>query len=193
MQLVFQKRKKTPCLNDYVLSTLYLLDEIICDRSGEFPSPRSVLRCELNFCINFVPHEVSKTNVRVRNYFSIADKIMEIDFYWLPNCTTCQKAKRRLDYHRVPVAKFRDIKQEPLTRPEVERLAALVGGAANLFSRRSNKFRELGLKDKTLAEHEMLDLMANEYTFLKRPILVVGEQAVAGFFEKEYDDFFRSR
>lgn len=116
---------------------------------------------------------------------------MEIHFYWLPNCTTCQKAKRRLDYHRVAVTQFRDIKLEPLTRTEIERLTRMLGGAENLFSRRSSKYRELGLKDKTLSENEMLDLMANEYTFLKRPILIVGETVIAGFFEKEYDEFFR--
>jgi arsenate reductase len=118
---------------------------------------------------------------------------METSFYWLPDCTTCQKAKRRLDYHRLTPTNFRDIKREPLNRAEISRLAALVGGAENLFSRRSVKYRELGLKDKTLSENEMLDLMADEYAFLKRPILVVGERAVAGFFEKEYDAILRSR
>jgi arsenate reductase len=118
---------------------------------------------------------------------------METSFYWLPECTTCQKAKRRLDYHRVAPTNFRAIKREPLDRSEIERLAALIGGAENLFSRRSVKYRELGLKDKTLSDGEMLDLMANEYTFLKRPILVIGDRAVAGFFEKEYDALLRSR
>ena len=116
---------------------------------------------------------------------------METHFYWLPSCTTCQKAKRRLDYHRVAVTKFRDIKTEPLSRAEIERLASLLGGAENLFSRRSTKYRELGLKDKALSANELLDLMADEYTFLKRPILVAGGTAIAGFFEKEYDEFFR--
>jgi arsenate reductase len=118
---------------------------------------------------------------------------MEIDFYWHPGCSTCQKAKRRLDYHRINVRNFRDIKQEPLDRTEIERLAQLLGGAENLFSRRSVKYRELGLKDKTLSENEMLDLMADEYTFLKRPILVAGDAAIAGFFEKEYDEFLRGK
>ncbi len=118
---------------------------------------------------------------------------MEIEFYGLPNCTTCQKALRRLDYHRVSDIKKRNIKEEPLACEEVERLAKLLGGAANLFSRCSNKFRELGLKDKTLSENEMLDLMASEYTFLKRPILVACDKAIAGFFEKEYDEFLKGK
>jgi len=117
----------------------------------------------------------------------------EINFYGLPNCTTCQKALRRLDYHRVSNIKKRNIRDEPLSQEEVGNLAKLLGGAENLFSRRSVKYRELGLKDKTLSDAEMLDLMAGEYTFLKRPILVAGETALAGFFEKEYDEFFRRK
>ncbi len=115
----------------------------------------------------------------------------EIYFYGLPNCTTCQKALRRLDYHRVSNIKKRNIRDEPLAREEIERLAKLLGGAENLFSRRSNKYRELGLKDKTLSETEMLDLMADEYTFLKRPILVVDGKAVAGYFEKFWDEILK--
>lgn len=118
---------------------------------------------------------------------------MKIEFYGLPHCTTCQKALRRLAYHGVSDIAKRDIKTEPLDRAQIERLAKLVGGAAHLFSRRSNKYRELGLKDRTLSEAEMLDLMTEEYTFLKRPILVADNRAVAGFFEKEYDEFLKSK
>ena len=117
----------------------------------------------------------------------------EIYFYGLPDCSTCRKALRRLEYHSVLDAKLRNIKDEPLSRLEIEKLANMLGGAENLFSRRAVKYRELGLRDKTLSENEMLDLMADEYTFLKRPILVAGDTAIAGFFEKEYDEFFRRR
>jgi arsenate reductase len=115
----------------------------------------------------------------------------EIYFYWLPNCTTCQKAKRRLDYHRVSITKLRDLKEEPLSLEEVKNLAEMLGGVENLFSRRSVRFRELGLRDKELSENDMLDLMTTEYTFLKRPILVLNNKAIAGFFEKFFDEFVK--
>jgi len=116
----------------------------------------------------------------------------DIYFYWLPNCTTCQKARRRLDYHRISVTKFRDLKEEPLSLEEIQKLAQMLGGVEHLFSRRSVKFRELGLRDKELSEAEMLELMAGEYTFLKRPILVMNDKAIAGFFEKFFDEFVKS-
>ena len=117
---------------------------------------------------------------------------MEIEFYWSPDCTTCQKAKRRLDYHRLSITKLRDLREEPLSLEEVKNLAEKLGGVENLFSRRSVRFRELGLRDKELSENDMLDLMTTEYTFLKRPILVLNNKAIAGFFEKFFDEFVRS-
>ncbi len=115
----------------------------------------------------------------------------EIYFYWLPNCTTCQKAKRRLDYHRISITKLRDLKEEPLSLDEVKNLAEMLGGVENLFSRRSVKFRELGLRDKEISKNEMLDLMTTDYTFLKRPILVINKKVIAGFFEKFFDEFLK--
>ena len=117
----------------------------------------------------------------------------EIYFYGLPSCATCQKALRRLDYHKIADVQKRNIKEEPLSRAEVEKLVTMLGGAENLFSRRSSKYRELGLRDKTLSDAEKLDLMTSDFTFLKRPILTAGGEAIAGFFEKEYDEFFRRK
>lgn len=113
----------------------------------------------------------------------------DVTFYWLPNCTTCQKAMRRLERHRVSVTRFRDIKEEPLTREEVEKLVKMLGGADELFSKRAIKYREMKLNERELSEEEMLDLMSAEYTFLKRPILVVNDKASAGYFEKFFDIF----
>jgi arsenate reductase-like glutaredoxin family protein len=35
----------------------------------------------------------------------------------------------------------------------------------------------------------MLDLMSEEYTFIKRPVLVNGKRAICGFSPKSYDSF----
>ena len=45
------------------------------------------------------------------------------------------------------------------------------------------------LGERELSAGEMLDLMAQEYTFLKRPVLVYKGKAIAGFFEKFWDRF----
>jgi arsenate reductase len=113
----------------------------------------------------------------------------DIKMYWLPHCSTCQKAVNWLDRRGIKVSEFRDIKEEPLTRAEVEALAKMLGGPGNLFSRRAVKYREMKLNEREVEPAEMLDLMTDEYTFLKRPIMVIGNKAEAGFFEKFYKIF----
>ena len=113
----------------------------------------------------------------------------DVTFYWLPGCSTCIKAKSYLERHGIRDFELRDIKENPLSRGEVEDLAKLVGGANELFSRRAVKYREMKLNERELSEAEMLDLMAEEYTFLKRPVLVFKGRAIAGFFERFWNQF----
>lgn len=113
----------------------------------------------------------------------------KIEFYWMPNCSTCQKAKNFIERHGIREYELRDIKENPLSRAEIEKMAKMLGGAENLFSKRAIKYREMKLNERTLSNAEMLDLMTNEYTFLKRPILVIDGKAEAGFFEKFMNKF----
>jgi arsenate reductase (glutaredoxin) len=113
----------------------------------------------------------------------------DVTFYWLPGCSTCQKAKKHIERHGIRNFEVRDIKENPLSRAEVEALAKLLGGADELFSRRAIKYREMKLNECELSKEEMVDLMAEEYTFLKRPILVYKSRAIAGFFEKFWNQF----
>ena len=115
----------------------------------------------------------------------------EITFYWSQGCSTCQKAVRWLGRRDAKISKFRDIKDEPLSRNEIEKLAKMLGGPEELFSKRSIKYREMKLGEREVPPAEMLDLMSGEYTFLKRPIMVIGDKAVASFFEKTFDSFLR--
>jgi arsenate reductase (glutaredoxin) len=113
----------------------------------------------------------------------------DVKLYWLPGCSTCQKAVKWLDRRGIKITEYRDIKEEPLTRAEVEQLAKMVGGPEDLFSRRAIKYREMKLNEREVSPQEMLDLMTEEYTFLKRPIMVINGRAEAGFFEKFYNLF----
>lgn len=113
----------------------------------------------------------------------------DLILYWLPNCSTCQKAEKFLGNQNAKVAEFHNIKENTLSREEIEKLAEKVGGADKLFSRRAIKYREMKLNERELSEDEMLDLMSSEYTFIKRPVLVSGESAIAGFSEKSYKEF----
>ena len=112
-----------------------------------------------------------------------------ITLYWMPNCSTCQKAAAYLNEMGQTVTQYRDIKTDPLKREEVEQIAELAGGASELFSRRARKYRSMGLSEREISGDEMLDLMSEEYTFIKRPVLVDGKRAICGFNPKSYDSF----
>lgn len=111
-----------------------------------------------------------------------------VDVYWLPYCTTCQKAVAYLEEKGVPVRSYRNLKEEPLSEDEVRALAAKVGGVEKLFSKRAMKYRAMGLHERDVSDDEMVRLMAREYTFVTRPVIVRGERATAGFSAKRVDE-----
>lgn len=73
-----------------------------------------------------------------------------------------------------------DIKTRPMSTIEVDQMIALAGSAEALFSKRARKYKELGLKDKNLSEEEVRNFIIEEYTFLKRPVLVLDDQIFVG-------------
>jgi arsenate reductase len=116
-----------------------------------------------------------------------ADARDGVDVYWLPYCTTCTKAVAYLEEKGVPVRAFRNLKEAPLSVDEVRDLAAKVGGVEKLFSKRAMKYRAMGLHEREVSEDEMVRLMSEEYTFVTRPVIVLGDRATAGFSAKRVD------
>ncbi len=111
-----------------------------------------------------------------------------VDVYWLPYCTTCQKAVAYLHEKGVRIDSFRDLKSQPLEEAEVRDLARKVGGVEKLFSKRAMKFRQMGLHERELSGDELVRLMAEEYTFVTRPVIVRGDRATTGFSAKRVDE-----
>jgi arsenate reductase (glutaredoxin) len=116
---------------------------------------------------------------------------METILYWLPNCDTCKKAAAFLQQNNVVVTRFHNLKADKLSRTEIEELAEMVGSVESLFSRRAIKYRELGLNKREVSTNEMLDFIESDYTFIKRPVLVIGNRAISGFSEKNWSEFIR--
>lgn len=112
-------------------------------------------------------------------------------FYWLPKCTTCQKAEAFIKDKGATIKHYVDVKTQQVDRQTLEQLAAQLGGVENLFSKRALKYRAMGLHLRTLSDAEMLDLMHEEYTFIKRPVIVTTTgQVIAGFVKKPYEALF---
>ena len=98
--------------------------------------------------------------------------------YHLSTCSTCQRILKQMpDLKRFAL---QDIKAEPITAAQLEVMRKLAGSYEALFSRRAIKFRSMGLDKKQLSETDYRDLILSEYTFLKRPVILIGEQIFVG-------------
>ena len=75
---------------------------------------------------------------------------------------------------------LREIKKDPITVKELERLFELAGSYEMLFSRRAKLYKERGLKDEDLTEEDMRNFILEHYTFLNRPVLVYDEAIFIG-------------
>ena len=104
--------------------------------------------------------------------------------YYLSTCDTC---KRILAHWNTDGCNLQDIKTEPMTADQVDQMIALAGSSEALFSKRARKYKELGLKDKNLSEADIRQLIIDEYTFLKRPVLVIDNQIFIGNSKKVVD------
>ena len=75
---------------------------------------------------------------------------------------------------------YQNIKEEKITPAQLDEMKAMIGSYEALFSRRALKYKSMGLKDKTLTEKDYRDLILNEYTFLKRPVIISGKKIFSG-------------
>ncbi|MBC6996434.1 ArsC/Spx/MgsR family protein [Neolewinella lacunae] len=98
--------------------------------------------------------------------------------YQLSTCNTCQRILRELGEQ--PDLEVSNIKETPITAAELDRMAELAGSYEALFNRRAQKFRALGLAGQKLEEADYRRLILEEYTFLKRPVTIVGDQIFIG-------------
>ena len=98
--------------------------------------------------------------------------------YYLSSCSTCTRIMKELKLETDYI--LQDIKTEKITKVQLEEMAKLSGSYESLFSRRALKYKELGLKDKVLNEDDYKSYILEEYTFLKRPVLVVNNKIFVG-------------
>ena len=98
--------------------------------------------------------------------------------YHLSTCNTCQRILKELNNGEG--FELQDIKTEPMTPTQVEQMKEMAGSYEALFSRRARKYRAMGLHEQDLAEDDYRRLILEEYTFLKRPVILVYDQIFVG-------------
>lgn len=99
--------------------------------------------------------------------------------YHLGTCSTNKAIIREMEFDQKGF-EMQDIKLNPITASQLDEMKRLAGSYEALFSRRSMKYKEWGLKDRRLEEKDFRELILQEYTFLKRPVVIIGNKIFAG-------------
>lgn len=99
--------------------------------------------------------------------------------FHLGNCTTCQAIIKET---KIDMKGFemQEIKTDKITAAQLESMKKMAGNYEVLFSRRALKYKELGLKDRKLEEKDYRKFILDEYTFLKRPVVMINDKIFIG-------------
>jgi arsenate reductase len=106
--------------------------------------------------------------------------------YHLGNCTTCQAIIKETAINKKDF-EMQNIKEEKITPAQLDEMKNKAGSYEALFSRRALKYKELGLKDKKLEEKDYRRYILDEYTFLKRPVVIINDKIFIGSEKKNVE------
>ncbi|MBN8693176.1 MAG: hypothetical protein J0L69_08265 [Bacteroidetes bacterium] len=98
-------------------------------------------------------------------------------FYYLSSCSTCARIIKDLNLEKHKFV-FQDIKTDKITAAQLEEMKEMAGSYEALFSRVALKYKTLDPKPSKESEYKKLIL--EEYTFLKRPVIINGKQIFVG-------------
>lgn len=104
--------------------------------------------------------------------------------YYLKTCDTCCRILKEMDTTGYIL---QEIKTEPVTVKQLDELHELTNSYAVLFSKRAKKYKQMDLKNQILTEKDYRQLILDEYTFLKRPVIVNEAEVYVGNIKKRVD------
>ncbi len=116
---------------------------------------------------------------------------MKIRLYGLEKCSTCQKARKWLDRHKI-VHEFVDYREHRVDPATLESWTESVGGWEKLVNRTGMTWRNLPPARKTPGSDPEWLLLIREYPALvRRPVVVMDDGSVSlGFTDKLFARLF---
>ncbi|WP_346237502.1 arsenate reductase family protein [Niabella insulamsoli] len=100
--------------------------------------------------------------------------------YYLATCSTCADIMKEANINEQSGFVLQDIRTNSITAKQLEEMKKLAGSYEALFSRRALKYKELGLKEKQLTENDYKKYILEHDTFLKRPVVIIGDKIFVG-------------
>lgn len=98
--------------------------------------------------------------------------------FHLSTCNTNQRILNELNFGKD--VELQDIKKENIDPVTLDLIKEKVGSYEAMFSKRAQKYRSLGLNELKLSEEDYRRYMLEEYTFLKRPFIILDDQVFVG-------------
>jgi len=103
---------------------------------------------------------------------------MNKKIYHLSTCDTCRRIIKEINVDNS--FELQDIKSENISAEMLDKLEKEHGSYELLFNKRARKYRSEGLHQENLIDEDYRSLILKEYTFLKRPVVIIGEQSFIG-------------
>ncbi|MFT4093070.1 MAG: ArsC/Spx/MgsR family protein [Niabella sp.] len=100
--------------------------------------------------------------------------------YYLATCSTCADIMKDAKISEKTGFELQDIRTQKITPAQLDEMQKLAGSYEALFSRRALKYKELGLKEKSLSEQDYKRYILEYDTFLKRPVVIVHNSIFIG-------------
>lgn len=118
-----------------------------------------------------------------------ANPLSDITMHGIANCDTIKKAKKWLADTGIAYD-FRDYKKQPPSVSEIENWTKLVSWE-QLVNKRGTTWRKLdpALQNSVNADSAP-QLLADNPSMIKRPLVIKGDQAILGFAITSYEQFF---
>ncbi len=98
--------------------------------------------------------------------------------FYLASCDTCRKIIKSLPKNHN--LSFHDIKQDPISIEELEKMRELAGSYEALFSKKAQLYKSMDLKNKSLTEDVYKKYILEHYTFLSRPVFIINNKIFIG-------------
>lgn len=111
-------------------------------------------------------------------------------FIYYPKCSTCQKAKKWLDEHKIEYTERHIVEENPSYEELKEWYNKSGFPLKKFFNTSGMLYKEMHLKDKLqeMSEEEQLKLLATNGMLIKRPLLIDGNKALIGFKETQWTE-----
>lgn len=112
-----------------------------------------------------------------------------INLYLSPSCTSCRKARVWFNSYGVPFEEH-NILTQPMTAEDLKSiLAKTENGTEDIISTRSKVFQKLNVDVDELKMNQLIALISEHPSLLRRPIIVDEKRMQIGFNEDEIRAF----